>query len=84
MQQTSLEAYYFDVVPNIGAKQQEILNVIKTIQPCTDKQISKHLGYEINRITGRRNELADKGLIVENGIVKNEFNRNVMSWKPKS
>lgn len=77
---TSREAYE-SVKPNIGKAQIKVLEAIKQIQPCTDKQIAKHLDWEINRITNRRGELFKLMKIEEAGIVKNDSGRKAMSWK---
>ena len=83
-QQTSLLAY-FDAKENIGDNQNKVLTAIKVLGVCTDKQIASYLGWEINRVVPRRNELAspELGLIVEAGTTKNECNRTVITWQAK-
>ena len=41
-----------------------VLTVIKNFAPITDKQISQKLGWEINRVNPRRNELVTSGKVV--------------------
>lgn len=80
IQQTSLLAY-LEVKPNLGQRQNDVLNAIMFLGKCTDQQIMKHLGWPINCITNRRGELLKKGLIKEAGLIKNEGNRLVTTWE---
>lgn len=43
---------------------QQVLIAIKKLQPCTDRQISEYLNWPINRVTPRRGELVDSGVVV--------------------
>jgi DNA-binding MarR family transcriptional regulator len=52
---------------DLNARQAEVLSAIEEIGPCTDMEIAAHLGWEINRVTGRRGELVEKGLVVKAG-----------------
>lgn len=38
---------------------------IKKLGICTDKQISEHLNWPINRVTPRRGELVEKELVIQ-------------------
>jgi predicted ArsR family transcriptional regulator len=58
---TSLLAY--QSIKHLGEKQTTVLAKIEEIQPCSNRQIAKALNWEINRVTGRVNELAKLGLI---------------------
>lgn len=78
MQDTSLDAYYS--IEDLGEKQRKVYEAIQKIQPCTDREICRHLGIEINRVTGRRNELCTMGLVKEYDKVKNEFGRMAIRW----
>ena len=81
MKQTSLDAYEN---VNLGLNQTFVLNTIKKFNyPLSDRNIANHLGWTINRVTGRRNELVKLGLIESAGTQKNEFNRSVHTWKLK-
>lgn len=42
---------------------QKVFSAIQKLQPCTNQQIAKYLGWEINKITGRTRELVEKGLV---------------------
>ena len=79
--ETSREAYN-SIKPKIGHKQTEVLEAIKELQPCTDKQIARYLDFEINRVTPRRGELYKLDQIEPAGKIKvNGF--NAMTWKIK-
>lgn len=49
----------------------------------SDQQIADHLGWTVNRVTGRRNELAEQHLIVAGGTKKNPLGRTVFWWRPE-
>lgn len=65
---TSRRAYE-TVKPRLGAKQAQVLEVIRRAgdHGVTDEEISKALGWGINRVTPRRNELVKLGLVVDGG-----------------
>jgi DNA-binding MarR family transcriptional regulator len=49
---------------------------------ATNRMIAKHLGWDINRVTGRITELRDKGLVVHAGdYYDQETERTVNLWK---
>ena len=76
IQQTSLEAY--QSVP-LQRREKQVLDVIKQIQPCSNRDIAKFLGWEINSITGRTNGLCSKGVVIEfDKQVQN--GRKVIRW----
>jgi hypothetical protein len=43
---------------------QQVFIAIRKLQPCTDKQIKEYLQWDINRVTPRRGELVEDGLVV--------------------
>ena len=59
MSKTSLFAY--NSIQELGNKQMEVFEKIVELQPCSIKTIAESLNWEINRVTGRVNELAKKG-----------------------
>ena len=77
-QETSRQAY--NSIEKIDTKRKQVLDAILKLQPCTDKEIANYLGWEINRVTGRRNELAESGIIHDAGK-KKQNDRNVIVWK---
>ena len=70
-------------IDQLGHKQLEVLQKIEDIQPCSNKQIAKSLNWEINRVTGRVNELAKKGFIKCVGVATNEIGRSEKVWAIK-
>ena len=67
---------------NIGAKQKTVYSVIKSKGMATNRMIAKHLGWDINRVTGRVTELVSRGMVIANGTHKDtETNRTVTLWK---
>jgi DNA-binding MarR family transcriptional regulator len=83
IRQTSLESYR-KCQPTLGKKQAEMLDVFKDTTSCTDRDLAKILGWSINTVTPRRNELAAKGLIVEDGIIfDGETKRKATLWRLK-
>ena len=82
MQQTSLFA--FDELlreGKISKNEQKVLAVIGNIQPCTDREIADVLGWQINRITGRRNALMNKKIITNQGLKQYMHYKSSMAWR---
>ena len=82
MAQTSLLAY--NSVQELGNKQLEVLYKIEQLQPCSNKDIARSLKWEINRVTGRVNELAKKGLIKSESVARNDAGRLEKLWEIKN
>jgi hypothetical protein len=63
MQDTSLEAYFKIVVPDLGARQKAVLKVFTDNQAMnfTNLEIARDLRWDINRVTPRVYELRGKG-----------------------
>jgi hypothetical protein len=40
-----------------------VFTTIKNLGTCNDRQIAEHLGWPINSVTGRRNELVGNNLV---------------------
>ena len=77
MQETSLEAYKSI---DLTKTESEVYEVIKRIQPCSNNDIMRAIGWTINRITGRTNGLVKKGKVVEHDRVK-QGRGTVIRWK---
>ena len=56
---------------------------IVELQPCSNKTIAESLNWEINRVTGRVNELAKKGLIKSEKMARNGIGRLEKLWEVK-
>jgi hypothetical protein len=62
---TSLDAYS-DIKPELGARQKEVLDAIRTLGCPTDREVAKFLGHaDPNYVRPRRKELLDAGYITE-------------------
>jgi len=72
MQETSLKAYS-DLKKHGKLQPEEIrvLNVLSEHGPMCDFEIKERTGMEINQVTGRRNGLARKGIVVVRGTKRN-------------
>jgi hypothetical protein len=81
---TSLSAYFYAVLPNIGKRQRQVLKPFLTNSKdvYTDQQLSKITKLPINCVTGRRWELQhEHGLIIDAGYVQNSQGRLVHGYK---
>ena len=68
--------------PTIGMRQKTIYKTIKSLNKATNRMIAKHLGWDINRVTGRVTELVNLGMVTSDGTHKDkETNRTVTLWK---
>mgnify|MGYP001575402117 CR=1 FL=1 len=64
VQETSREAFYTEVIPNLGERQKSVLEAFGD-EAYTNLELSRRLGWEINCVTPRVLELRQKGLIDE-------------------
>ena len=73
--------------PKIGKRRQDVYNAIIHLNnsihiAATNRMIAKHLGWDINRVTGRVTELVNLGMVTTNGTHKDlNTNRTVTVWK---
>jgi len=79
--QTSLPAYAA-AKTNINEKQEAVFKAIEVLGNCNDSQIADLLGWPINRVTPRRGELLQFGLI-QHAFRGKDFDtqRTVNFWK---
>lgn len=61
-QDTSRMAYH-DIQPKIGDRQNKVLGVIELHGPMTNSEIAQVLGWPINTVTPRTNELVKLGVL---------------------
>lgn len=57
-QETSKQAYFTEVLPTLADRHRKVLEVLSTVPDATNSELSRMLGWEINRVTPRVNELA--------------------------
>lgn len=80
VQQTSLQAY-LDIVFNLSSRQKKVFQLIKRLQPCSNKQISEYSRLAINSVTPRVLELRRKGLVTNEGTRRCPITgKNEMLW----
>jgi DNA-binding MarR family transcriptional regulator len=81
IRQTSLNAYrQLEANNELGSKQIEVLNTFRTCGNMTDLEISAMLGWPINQVTGRRNELVKAEYVNEKGLKLNRTGRKAIVW----
>jgi hypothetical protein len=82
MRDSSLDAYQ-SILDKLSDKRKKVLDVIRDYpNGIFDKQISMLLGWDINRVTGRRGELEKMGLIESVGRKKSPYSKiPVHHWK---
>jgi DNA-binding MarR family transcriptional regulator len=82
IQNTSIDAYRFDVLPRLGERQQRVLRALKSSsKPRCNQELADHLDQPINTITPRVNELVEKGLVKEAyRDIYTKTNRRVIFW----
>ncbi len=74
----------YHAIDKLSEKQQTVYNAIESLKLATDKEVSHALNWEINRVTGRRNELIDIGRIEPVGkIFDNHTGRWLMQYRVK-
>lgn len=75
---TSLEA--FDSV-DLTERQAEVMAAIEQLGTCSDQAIAEHLDWTINRVTPRRGELVEYGMVVRADYATNAHGRRVSVWR---
>ena len=79
---TSIETFYKEVRPRLGADEQAVFEILYELGPCHDRRILEALNqkevrkprairrrWEINAVTGRRNGLLSRGQLLGAGVV---------------
>lgn len=81
---TSRAVYHNEVKPTISAKQREVYVAIQmSKRPVNNLELSKYLGWPINSVTPRVNELVQLGKVTEAfRAVDPTTNRRSIYWKP--
>lgn len=64
VQDTSRSAYH-DIQPKLGERQQKVLEAIELHGPMTNNEIARVLGWPINTVTPRTNELVKKFMLMD-------------------
>lgn len=81
VRQTSLFAYQ-EVKPQLGRRQQDVLEVIRRLPQCDNLMIAEKLRLPINSVTPRVNELRKLGKVREAGQYRNiQTGRLTLRWE---
>jgi hypothetical protein len=76
---TSKDSY--KQLTDLGNKQRDVYDALKTLGYATDREITNHLEWTIDRVLPRRGELVEYGFIVKHGEKWNPITkRNVTVW----
>lgn len=76
---TSKQAY--SSLKKMGEKQRAVHEALGEMGVACNQDIADHLGWTINRVTGRMNELRTMGYVELHGIKVNQFGNNVKTWR---
>jgi hypothetical protein len=83
IQDTSLHAYAL-ATQQLGIKQKEVLDTLRYFPDATNAEIGARLGWPINRVTPRMNELRKQGLVLQGGKRKCKVTGSTAyAWKAK-
>ena len=75
MRDTSIAAYK-SINHELASKQKEVLEVLK-LSPKSNSEIASTLGWQINRVTGRVNELVNSGVVKAVGKKRNRITQRM-------
>jgi hypothetical protein len=85
VQQTSLFTYRNEVLPTLSERQQAVLAELRQRENMTNSELAVALGWQINRVTPRTNELVKAGQVVEAcRRYCRVTGRTCIAWKIKS
>ena len=72
---------YAAIFESLARRERAVLRCLLEHGPATDRELCGRLGWPINSVTGRRNDLAKKGLIVAVAKVYDRVTcRHVVRW----
>lgn len=76
---TSREAYQ-SIKEKLGTKQEIVYEALKTLSQASNEEIADHLGWPINRVTGRMTELRNFGLVDVAGLTVGKSGHSAKLW----
>ena len=79
MQQTSSDAYR-EIKTKLGPRQQIVYDQMQVSGPCTNQKMADLLGWEINQITPRMNELVKLGYAKKMDEEPGKYGKMVIVW----
>lgn len=79
---TSLHVYRTEILPQLGARQRTVYDLLESNINMTNKEIASQLNCDVCSITGRIKELRDLELVFEDGKRPCRITgRTATSWK---
>lgn len=82
MQETSLIAYFGEVINSLGERQRSVLSAFMHKEDFSNAELAEFLQWPINTVTPRTNELVKRGLVVEGKRRACKVTgRTVIAWK---
>lgn len=63
MQSTSLQAYKTDILPTLSTRKQAVLKAMEYRENWTIAELTNYLGWPVNSLTGRLDDLEKEGAI---------------------
>lgn len=80
---TSREAYD-KILESLGDRQTIVYEALKVLGQASNEEIADHLGWPINRVTGRISELCNKfDIVAVIGVTKNKSGFSAKLFAPK-
>lgn len=76
--ETSRSAY--KSLKDLGTKQRVVYEAIKTLGRATNEEVANWLGWPIQSVTGRVNELSHYDMVTVDGIGKTRSGRSAKIW----
>ena len=80
--QTSIESYHR--LENLAEKRRKVYDIIDHMGEACNLDIADNLGWDINRVTPRTNELVKDGMVEESKRDISRTGRKVIYWRVKS
>ena len=78
---TSQQAYQ-SIKEKLGEKQIIVFEALKVLGEASNEEIADHLGWPINRVTGRMTELRNFDMVAVVGVTKNKSGFTAKLWAP--
>ena len=79
--QSKAEAY--DAIKgHLSASREKVMEALIDLGHATDRELATKLGWDVNRITARRKELQELGLVIFSGEKTGDFGIKNAIWTP--
>lgn len=71
---------YAKIYESLGRRQHEVYEALKELTVASNEELADHLGWPINRVTGRITELKKFGLVDVHGLGMNRSGHTAKLW----